>query len=259
MPALDSLRTVRTVIAAGLVMVTAACTSATGTGPQASTRSRPAATATGSGGPGGAPTSTGPPLPSPPPLGAVPVRSVPECRRVDCVASAVVPNVRPGIHLVLVRGPDGDTAQTAYLLTLSAAGRPLDSRRLANGDVFFDAALPAPRCDRYVHCFVVAVVGAHGGVMNVFAVGAAGQLADVSQGGELSTDTPDLRARDLDGDGIAEVLGLENDYQPTYAEGTNYWLVWAWRGGRYAQNGCRKAQRGEHVPSGPVSPAGCPT
>jgi hypothetical protein len=110
-----------------------------------------------------------------------------------------------------------------------------------------------------VHCFVVAGAGAHGGVLNVVAVGAAGRLSDVSQSGELSTDTPQVSARDLDGDGIDELLGLQNDYLPSYAEGTVYWLVWAWHGARYALTGCRKAQRGEQAPNGPLSPASCPS
>jgi len=91
------------------------------------------------------------------------------------------------------------------------------------------------------------------------AVGPTGELTDLSQGGELATDTPDLRARDLDGDGTAEVLGVVNDYQPDYAGGTRYWMVWSWRGGRYVLTGCRKVQRGEREPSGSLAPSGCPS
>ncbi len=242
----------------GVLLSAAACTASTGTG-------SPAPTGSGTGQPSstgatGVPTTSGPAQPTAPPLTAVPVRAVPACARVTCSAAAVLANVRPGIHLVLVRGPDIDgVQQTAYLLTLDATGTALESRKLAYGDVFFDAELPKPTCDQLVHCFVPAGTGAHGGVMDVLGVGPAGQLTDISQAGEVSTDTPNLRARDLDGDGTAEVLGVQNNYQPNYAEGTEYWVVWAWRGGRYVLTGCRKVRRGEEAPSGPVSPSSCPS
>jgi hypothetical protein len=188
------------------------------------------------------------------------MRAVPACTHADCRVTAVVGNARPGIHLALVRGPDRDLVrQSGYLLSLDAAATPLQARQLRNGDVFFDTSLAAATCDQLRHCFVVAGVGAHASVLNVVAVGPTGALTDLSQGGELATDTRDLQARDLDGDGTAEVLAVVNDYQPDYADGTRYWMVWSWRGGRYLPLGCRKVQRGEREPSGPLAPSGCPS
>jgi hypothetical protein len=255
-------RTLRTVLAAGSVLALAACTSpgdagglpggAGGTEPTRVLTSAVPPTHTS------APASRTPAPPAPPPA-AVPVRAVPACARASCQVTAVIANARPGIHLALVRGPDRDlTRQTGYLLSLDTAAAPLHSRQLRNGDEFFDASLATATCDQLRHCFVVAGVGAHGSVLNVVAVGPAGELTDLSPGGELATDTLDLRARDLDGDGTAEVLAVVNDYQPDYAGGTRYWMVWGWRGGRYVPVGCRRMQRGEREPSGPLAPSGCP-
>jgi hypothetical protein len=239
-----------------MVLLAAACTSTTaGSGSQAPTTGTGSGTATSA---GATPTSPGP---TPPPLAALPVRAVRGCERVTCLATAVVANARPGIHVAVVRGPDSGDAvqQTAYLLSVDTAGRALDSIRLAAGDVFFDAALPRPSCDTLVHCFVVAGEGAHAGVLNVVAVGVAGELTDASQDGALSTDTPDIQARDLDGDGVAELLAVLNNYLPNYAEGTDFWVVWTWQAGRYTQSGCRKVLPGEKVPGGAVSPSSCPS
>jgi hypothetical protein len=255
-------RTLRTVLAAGSVLAVAACTPSGGAGPPGGAGGPEPARAVTSAVPptqASAPASSTPAPPPPPPLAAVPVRAVPACARAGCQVTAVVGNARPGIHLALVRGPDRDLVrQTGYLLSLDTAAAPLQARQLRNGDVFFDASLPAITCDQLRHCFVVAGVGAHASVLNVVAVGPAGELTDLSQGGELATDTTDLRADDLDGDGIAEVLAVRNDYQPDYAGGTRYWMVWSWRGGRYVPLGCRKVQRGEREPSGPLAASGCP-
>jgi hypothetical protein len=252
---------VRTVIAAGLVLLTAGCSA--GVPPQPGNAARPTTgsprPATGTATPSPRPPGTAPGQPAAPALASVPVRAVPACAQVTCRAVAVVPDARPGIHLALVRGPDGDLAQTAYLLSLSATGRPLHWRRLDQGQLFTDPGLPAPTCDISGRCFVAAGVGAHDGVMNVIEVGAAGRLTDASQGGELAVDTPDLAARDLDGDGVDEVFGVENDYQPSYADGSRFWLVWSWRDGRYELTGCRPAQPDEQVPGGPVSLIDCPS
>jgi len=247
--------TLRTLLAAGSVLAVAACTSPGGAGGPAPTTGLTSAVPPT---PTSAPASS--PVPPAPPPAAVPVRAVPACARASCQVTAVVGNARPGIHLALVRGPDRDLVrQAGYLLSLGAAAAPLQARQLRNGEVFFDASLPAATCDRLRHCFVVAGVGAHASVLNVVAVGPAGELTDLSQGGELATDTTDLRARDLDGDGTAEVVGVMNDYQPDYAGGTRYWMVWNWRSGRYVLTGCRRVQHGEREPSGPLAPFGCPS
>jgi hypothetical protein len=257
---LPPVRTLWTVLAAGSALAAASCTT-TGGGLPGGADPEPTRVLTSAVPPThpSAPASSTPAPPAPSPA-AVPVRAVPACARASCQVTAVVGNARPGIHLALVRGPDHDlTRQTGYLLSLNSAAAPLQARQLRSGDVFFDASLGVATCDRLRHCFVAAGVGAHGSVLNVVAVGPAGELTDLSQGGELATNTSELRAHDLDGDGVAEVLAVVNDYQPDYADGTRYWMVWSWRGGRYVSLGCRKVQRGEREPGGPLAPSGCPS
>jgi hypothetical protein len=205
------------------------------------------------------------PTPTPTPtstataLARVPVHLVPVCERAVCQAVAVQQDVRPGVTVALVRGPDAadQLHQTAYLLSVGADGNRLGVQRLTRGDFFFDY-LPELICDQLVHCFVPADSGAHTGVMNVVAVDSAGRLTDISQGGALSVDTVDLIPKDLDEDGAAEILGRINDYTPNYAGGGEYWMVWTWTGTRYAPSGCRKVQPGEQQPGGPVTLSGCP-
>lgn len=250
-----------------LCLAATSCTSTTVTGQSAgqdtstgrATAAGSVATASGTASATSGTGSGGAPMPSAPALAAVPARAIPACAHVTCRAVAVVPNARPGIDLVLVRAPDSsDIEQVAYLLTVDARGVPLGSVRLAHGGFFFDSSLSGPTCDAVAHCFVPAAVGAHGGVINVVAVSATGRLTDLSAGGRYTADTPDLRGVDLDGDGIDEIVGTVNDYQPDYATGTNYWIVRAWQGTRYVDRGCRKLQLGEKLPGEPVSPASCP-
>jgi hypothetical protein len=247
---LPPVRVVRPTVALLLATLAALPACSGGGEPAPTATSRPAA---------GRPTATPTPTGTASALAQVPVQLVPACERAVCVPIAVLADVRPGVSVALVRGPDAANQlhQTAYLLSLGAAGNRLGVQRLLRGDFFFDA-LPRLLCDQLVHCFVTASSGAHTGVMNVVAVDSAGDLSDISQGGALSVDTLDLRAADLDEDGGAEILGRINDYVPNYAAGGEYWMVWTWMGTRYAPSGCRKVQPGEEAPGGPVTLSGCP-
>ncbi|MBI3687316.1 MAG: hypothetical protein HY241_08275 [Actinobacteria bacterium] len=172
---------------------------------------------------------------------------------------SVAGNVRPGLHLALVRGPDSAVArQVAYLLTVDGRATPLGSMRLRHGDYFVDAVLAEPVCDRLAHCFVAAGLGAHRGVMNVVSVAVDGKMTDLSRNGVFTADTPQIRAVDLDGDGVDEILGMVSDYQPDFATGTDYWIQWVWRAGRYIADGCRQAQPGQPAPGDGLFVAVCP-
>lgn len=234
-------------VAALALLLAPACTRGQAPGPVASTG-----------------TAASRPAPSPSPsasaaaLARVPVREVPACDRAACSAVAVT-QVRAGVTLALVRGPDrpDGTRQTAYLLSLDPANKRLGVLSLTHGDYFFDS-LPELTCDALLHCFVAASSGAHTGVLNVVAVGQHGQLTDISQSGLLSVDTVDVGPADINDDGIDEVLGRVNDFTPNYAGGSDYWMLWVWNGTRYVPLGCRKVQAGEDKPGGPVTPSSCP-
>ena len=45
-------------------------------------------------------------------------------------------------------------------------------------------------------------------------------------------------AADLDHDGLLDVLGVENDYQPNYATGHNYWASYRLVGAALRRTGC---------------------
>ncbi|MCU1675379.1 MAG: hypothetical protein JWM93_137 [Frankiales bacterium] len=59
------------------------------------------------------------------------------------------------------------------------------------------------------------------------------------------SDTPGARAEDLDGDGVLEIVLPENDYDPSYAEGSTTEFRFAWNGkDAYVPSGCTFYEHG---------------
>ncbi|MBV9821821.1 MAG: VCBS repeat-containing protein [Actinobacteria bacterium] len=94
-----------------------------------------------------------------------------------------------------------------------------------------------PASDRVAaHCAVLAEVGSHAGLAQLVLL-RSGTLTGPSQA-SVSFDGGRPVAADLDGDGWLDVLGVENDYQPNYATGHNFWATYRFDGTGLQRTGC---------------------
>lgn len=94
-----------------------------------------------------------------------------------------------------------------------------------------------PASDRVAaHCAVLAGVGSHAGVAQLVLL-RSGTLTGPSEA-SVSFDGGRPVAADLDGDGWLDVLGVENDYQPNYATGHNFWASYRFDGTSLQRTGC---------------------
>jgi hypothetical protein len=86
------------------------------------------------------------------------------------------------------------------------------------------------------HCAVLTEVGSHAGGAELVVL-RSGELVGSSQAG-VTFDGGRPMAADLDHDGWLDVLGTENDYQPNYATGHNYWATYRFTDGSLQRTGC---------------------
>ena len=86
------------------------------------------------------------------------------------------------------------------------------------------------------HCAVLAEVGSHAGSAELVLL-RSGALVSSPQA-TVSFDGGRPMAADLDHDGWLDVLGTENDYQPNYATGHNYWATYRFADGGLQRTGC---------------------
>jgi hypothetical protein len=107
----------------------------------------------------------------------------------------------------------------AAVLELTRRGTPVYWRVF---DRQTPAALSCARFRRLPNCVLVDYVGAYGGVAYPIILVDGG----VWIGAPVGTDTPTLRAADLDGDGRVDVYGLQNNYDPSYSDGAVQWQTW---------------------------------
>jgi hypothetical protein len=87
------------------------------------------------------------------------------------------------------------------------------------------------------NCVVVAEVGAHAGSAEVVLLRAGALVAPAQASAVFDSGAP--TAADLDDDGLLDLLGVENDYQPNFATGHNYWVSYRLVGAALRQTGCR--------------------
>ncbi|MDQ2958302.1 MAG: VCBS repeat-containing protein, partial [Actinomycetota bacterium] len=85
------------------------------------------------------------------------------------------------------------------------------------------------------NCVVTAAAGAHAGSAEVVLL-RAGTLISPPQA-SVTFDGGAPVAADLDHDGRLDVLGVENDYQPNYASGHNFWASYRLSGDALHQTG----------------------
>jgi hypothetical protein len=137
-------------------------------------------------------------------------------------------------------------------------GAVLDQFAVSVGDYFTDVnGRPSKlACDASFHCLLPAAIGAHSSVMTVVAVSRTGALDLVTD--KIGTNTGNLRALDLDGDNIDEIVGVVNDCEPTCADGHGFWTAYKLAGPGYIEIGCARYAQ-EARPPAALNPTVCPT
>lgn len=86
------------------------------------------------------------------------------------------------------------------------------------------------------HCVLTDGDGAHSGVAQVVVL-RSGRLA-APKAASAVADLPTITPRDLDGDGYLDVIALDSDYTPSFAQGHLYWHTYHFTGDRLASTGC---------------------
>lgn len=92
------------------------------------------------------------------------------------------------------------------------------------------AAAPEP------HCILTDGDGAHSSVAQMVLL-RSGRLA-VPPGAAVVADLPTIISRDLDGDGYLDVVALDSDYTPNFAQGHLFWNTFRFAGGQLMSTGC---------------------
>jgi hypothetical protein len=111
------------------------------------------------------------------------------------------------------------------------------------------AAVPA-------HCAVLAEVGSHAGTAELVTLH-SGALVSSPQA-SVSFDGGRPMAADLDHDGWLDVLGTENDYQPNYATGHNFWATYRFTDGTLQRTGCLPRRTLSTAPPDRILTGACP-
>ncbi len=88
------------------------------------------------------------------------------------------------------------------------------------------------------NCVVSSALGAHAGSAETLLL-RSGELAS-PPAASVTFDSSQPIAVDLDGDGLLDVVGMENDYQPDYAHGHNYWATYRQAGAALHRTGCAR-------------------
>ena len=109
-------------------------------------------------------------------------------------------------------------------------------------------------------CVVASALGAHGGAVETLLLADGGFTAPATASVEFDSGTPIVK--DLNGDGSLDVIGVENDYRPNFAQGHNYWATYQLIGSHLIRTGCAKVAASPAAPrtlltgACPVTPNG---
>lgn len=108
---------------------------------------------------------------------------------------------------------------------------------------------------QHLHCVVQTIVGAHSSQAQLYLV----QDGHFVTPAPVTTDTPDIVVRDLDGDGDLDLDLLVDDYQPDYADGGVFWQTAMLHDKSYTITGCTPVRHGSADPPPTIlAYGGCP-
>jgi hypothetical protein len=110
--------------------------------------------------------------------------------------------------------------------------------------------------DASAHCAVLAQVGSHAGTAEIVLL-RSGELVSPARA-SVAFDGGRPLAADLDRDGWLDVLGTENDYQPNYAMGRNYWASYRFAGDSLHRTGCIPRRAATEPPPERLLTGDCP-
>lgn len=109
--------------------------------------------------------------------------------------------------------------------------------------------------DASAHCAVLAAVGSHAGTAELVLL-RSGALVSPAQA-SVSFDGGRPMAADLDQDGWLDVFGTENDYQPNYATGHNFWATYRFTDGSLLRTGCAPRRTAAEPPPSRLLTGAC--
>jgi hypothetical protein len=106
------------------------------------------------------------------------------------------------------------------------------------------------------NCAVLAQVGSHAGSAELVLL-RNGALVSRPEASVVFDSGPPVAA-DLDHDGGLDVVGTENDYQPSYATGHNFWASYRLIGDVLHQTGCAPVRSSTEAPPAKLLTGDCP-
>jgi len=106
------------------------------------------------------------------------------------------------------------------------------------------------------HCAVLSEVGSHAGIGELVLL-SSGALTSPAQA-SVSFDGGRPTAADLDQDGWLDLIGTENDYQPNYATGHNFWATYRFADGALLRTGCAPRPTATAPPPDRLLTGDCP-
>lgn len=106
------------------------------------------------------------------------------------------------------------------------------------------------------HCAVLADVGSHAGSAELVVL-RGGSLIGTPQT-RVTFDGGQPMAADLNHDGLLDLLGTDNDYQPSYATGHNYWVTYRFDGEDLHRTGCLRQRAATEPPPDRLLTGSCP-
>lgn len=145
--------------------------------------------------------------------------------------------VKDGYQIVLRQGTSSSPDSVTSVVELLVDGVPAQWHVEADE---YDPHLTCSTRTPHLHCVLVAVVGAHSSQAQLYLASDDRFVLPPL----VSSDTPDIRAADLDGDGDLDLQVAIDNYEPDYADGAMYWETWILHSQAYTRTGCTSAVYG---------------
>jgi hypothetical protein len=160
--------------------------------------------------------------------------SVP-CQPTNCQPRQTLP-LADGYQVVLWLSPDEQNFRPRPVVELRHDGAAVQWWTSPKGDGW-NGQLTCLATAAQPNCMLTDSAGMHASIAELVLL-SGGRLVHPA-GAEATADSGAMHAVDLDGDGYLDAVGATNDYQPNYAEGTNYWQTFRYTDGQLGVTGCQ--------------------
>ena len=204
---------------------------------------------------GGSPTPAAPPSTSSAPVQRPTSVAMPaQCRSLGCT-KAQTADLGNGYSISLWHSGKAGDFRSEPVIGLSNDGIAVQWWSSPRGYGWAGSLTCATRAPE-PNCMLTDGDGAHSAVAQSIVL-RAGRLV-ASAKAVVVADLPTVLARDLDRDGYLDVIAVDNDYTPNFAQGRLYWHTFRYADGRLVSTGCaRKGSPNEPAPAQPVT-GDCP-